>query len=62
MRDDITYGNHTKMVEVHQLGRITYAIIQKRDRKYTDKLSLIVYNRGLERKIRNYIDKRISEL
>ncbi len=50
------------MVEIHQLGRITYAIIQKRDRKYKDKLSLLVYNRDLERKIRNYIDKRISEL
>ncbi len=50
------------MVEIHQLGRITYAIIQKRDRKYKDKLSLFLYNRGLERKIRNYIDKRVSEL
>jgi len=50
------------MVEIHQLGRITYAIIQKRDRKYNDKLSLFLYNRGLERKIRNYIDKRVSEL
>ena len=58
----LQYIKHTKMVEIHQLGRITYAIINKRDRKYTDKLSLLVYNRGLERKIRNYIDKRLSEL
>jgi hypothetical protein len=50
------------MVEIHQLGRITYAITNKRDRKYKDKLSLFLYNRGLERKIRNYIDKRLSEL
>jgi len=50
------------MVEIHQLGRITYAIIQKRDRRYKDKLSLFLYNRGLERKIRTYIDKRVSEL
>ena len=49
-------------VEIHQLGRITYAITNKRDRKYKDKLSLYIYNRGLERKIRNYIDKRLSEL
>jgi len=50
------------MVEIHQLGRITYAITNKRDRKYKDKLSLFLYNRGLERKIRNYIDKRLYEL
>ena len=50
------------MVEIHQLGRITYAITNKRDRKYKDKLSLYIYNRVLERKIRNYIDKRLSEL
>ena len=58
----LQYIKHTKMVEIHQLGRITYAITNKRDRKYTDKLSLLVYNRGLERKIRNYIEKKHSEL
>ena len=52
----------TIMVEIHQLGRITYALTNKRNRKYNDKLLLLVYNRGLERKIRNYIDKRLSEL
>ena len=50
------------MVEIHQLGRITYALTNKRDRKYKEKLSLLLYNRGLERKIRNYIDKRLSDM
>ncbi len=50
------------MVDIHQLGRITFALINKRNRKYTDRLSLKLYNRGLERKIRNYIDKRVFEL
>ena len=50
------------MVEIHQLGRITFALTRKRDRKYTDCLSMKLYNRALERKIRNYIDKRLSEL
>ena len=58
----LQYIKHTKMVEIHQLGRITYAITNKRDRKYKDKLSLFLYNRGLERNIRNYIDKRLYEL